>query len=66
MQAAVIRINEFIANKRPLVIPVYQRNYDWKMANCEQLFDDLEIIAQNGKNHFIGTFTLADLARIIS
>lgn len=23
------------------VIPVYQRNYDWKTENCKQLYDDL-------------------------
>ena len=23
------------------VIPVYQRNYDWKKGNCKQLFDDI-------------------------
>jgi len=56
MQASVMRIDDFISDKRTLVIPVYQRNYDWKKANCEQLFDDIEIIAQNGKEHFIGTF----------
>ena len=24
------------------VIPVYQRNYDWKIENCKQLYDDLK------------------------
>lgn len=24
-----------------LVIPVYQRNYAWKIENCNQLFTDL-------------------------
>ena len=28
------------ADKR-FVIPVYQRNYDWKTENCKQLYDDL-------------------------
>ena len=23
------------------IIPVYQRNYDWKREQCKQLFDDL-------------------------
>ena len=33
------------------VIPVYQRNYDWKTENCKQLYDDLvKIIEQNGGN----------------
>jgi len=56
VQASVMRIDDFISDKRTLVIPVYQRNYDWKTANCEQLFDDVERIAENGKDHFIGTF----------
>lgn len=28
------------ADKR-FIIPLYQRNYDWKEENCEQLFQDL-------------------------
>ncbi len=23
------------------IIPVYQRNYDWKKENCQQLLEDL-------------------------
>lgn len=36
-------------------IPVYQRYYDWDTENCQQLFVDLEMIAQTGKEHFIGS-----------
>lgn len=43
------------ANKR-FVIPVYQRNYDWKTENCKQLFDDLVKVIRNGrKSHFFGS-----------
>lgn len=43
------------ASKR-FIIPVYQRNYDWKMEHCKQLYDDLvKIIRQNRKNHFFGS-----------
>ncbi|NLJ65409.1 MAG: DUF262 domain-containing protein [Christensenellaceae bacterium] len=28
------------ANKR-ISIPIYQRNYDWKIENCKRLYDDL-------------------------
>ncbi len=43
------------ADKR-FVIPVYQRNYDWKIENCKQLFDDLIKIIRNGrKSHFFGS-----------
>lgn len=43
------------ADKR-FVIPVYQRKYDWKQANCRQLYDDLKKIALSGrKSHFFGS-----------
>ena len=43
------------ADKR-FVIPVYQRNYDWKTENCKQLYDDLVKIVRNGrKSHFFGS-----------
>lgn len=38
------------------VIPVYQRNYDWKTENCKQLYDDLvKIIKGDSKSHFFGS-----------
>ena len=38
------------------VIPVYQRNYDWKIENCKQLYDDLKKLIKNGHpSHFFGS-----------
>lgn len=38
------------------VIPVYQRNYDWKQENCKQLYDDLvRIVRDDRKSHFFGS-----------
>ena len=38
------------------VIPVYQRNYDWKKEQCKQLYDDLVSMIRNKyKTHFFGT-----------
>ena len=43
------------ADKR-FVIPVYQRNYDWKIENCKQLYDDLVRVARtNRSSHFFGS-----------
>lgn len=43
------------ADKR-FVIPVYQRNYDWKTENCKQLYDDLVMIIHgHRKSHFFGS-----------
>ncbi|MBR4383757.1 MAG: DUF262 domain-containing protein [Selenomonadaceae bacterium] len=56
MDAKKFWLPEFISEKRTFVIPVYQRNYDWKVANCEKLFEDIKRIIEKGKPHFIGTF----------
>ena len=46
------------ADKR-FVIPVYQRNYDWKIENCKQLYDDLvKVIRNKRKNHFFGSMII--------
>ena len=38
------------------VIPVYQRNYDWKREQCKRLFDDLEDVVHEGRtSHFFGS-----------
>lgn len=38
-----------------LIIPVYQRNYDWTEKQCAQLYDDLvEVIQTNREKHFFG------------
>lgn len=39
-----------------LVIPVYQRNYDWKLENCARLFDDLiEMVEDGREERFFGS-----------
>lgn len=41
------------------VIPVYQRNYDWKEENCKQLYNDLIKISKNSnKRHFFGSIVV--------
>ena len=43
------------ADKR-YVIPVYQRKYDWKIDNCNQLYNDLKkIIRDDRPSHFFGS-----------
>lgn len=43
------------ANNR-YVIPVYQRKYDWKIENCNKLYEDLKkIIRKQRDSHFFGS-----------
>ena len=43
-------------SQKRFVVPVYQRNYEWKKENCEQLFNDLIDVARTGRrSHFFGS-----------
>ncbi|MGD9655051.1 MAG: DUF262 domain-containing protein [Sulfuricurvum sp.] len=58
MEARQMSIEDFLSsNKTRFIIPVYQRNYDWKEKNCLQLFEDIKNIGlQNErKSHFMGS-----------
>lgn len=50
-------LHEFIeGHKIQFVIPVYQRNYDWLIDNCDQLFSDLvKLSRSNRHSHFFGS-----------
>lgn len=38
------------------IIPVYQRNYEWKIENCKQLYNDLiKVIRNDRSSHFFGS-----------
>ena len=57
MKGSECRLIEYMdgSNKR-FIIPVYQRNYDWKTENCKQLYDDLvKVIKNDRRSHFFGS-----------
>ncbi len=55
MKATDISVLEFIkSNTKVFIIPPFQRNYDWTIEQCSELFDDLEKIYKTGKNHYLG------------
>ena len=48
-------LTHFLKNADKLVIPVYQRNYDWKEEHCKKLYSDLVKTVREGKRwHFFG------------
>jgi uncharacterized protein with ParB-like and HNH nuclease domain len=58
MEARQISIEDFLSsNKTRFIIPVYQRNYDWREKNCLQFFEDIRNIGLQGerKSHFMGS-----------
>ena len=55
MEAQELSLAEFIGDKKTFIIPIYQRNYDWRKEHCLQLFEDIKNIVASGKPHFLGT-----------
>lgn len=47
---------EYLNGDKKFIIPVYQRNYDWKQKNCQKLLDDLiRIQTAHFETYFIGS-----------
>lgn len=58
MKANETKVETFLSsNKTQFIIPVYQRNYDWNIQQCQQIWKDiLEVGLNNEMNaHFIGS-----------
>lgn len=57
MKGSEAKLLEYMEGaKKRFVIPVYQRNYDWKTENCKQLYDDLvKVVKHNRGSHFFGS-----------
>ena len=58
MDANDLNLVTFLGQRKTrFVIPVYQRNYDWKLEHCKQLLDDILLCGRNDKikAHFIGS-----------
>lgn len=53
---AELLIKFFDGSDKRFIIPLYQRNYDWKEENCAQLFSDLKKLHESGRpSHFFGS-----------
>jgi len=47
-------------SSKRFIIPVYQRNYDWQIEQCKQLYDDLvKLSKSSSKSHFFGSIVSA-------
>ncbi|MBQ9895705.1 MAG: DUF262 domain-containing protein [Synergistaceae bacterium] len=57
MKGDALPLMDYLAgSKNRFIIPVYQRNYDWKETHCKRLFDDLiKVIKNKFRQHFLGS-----------
>ena len=42
-------LTHYLKNADKLIIPVYQRNYDWREEHCRKLYQDLVRTVRDGK-----------------
>jgi uncharacterized protein with ParB-like and HNH nuclease domain len=55
MKVEQLKITALFNKKVQFVIPIYQRNYDWKIAQCKELLNDICDAEKNKINHFVGS-----------
>ena len=59
MKATEVQFNTLLNQpKTQFIIPLYQRNYDWKYEHCKKLFDDIIAVGNSEKQddfHFVGS-----------
>lgn len=61
MEAGKKWLVKFLENQDTVcIIPVFQRPYSWEKGNCEQLWNDLKDVWENGyKSHFFGSVVVS-------
>lgn len=64
MKASEANLLKFLKKSPQFVIPIYQRNYSWTAAQCQQLWNDLLRAGRDaGVNaHFIGSIVYVERA----
>ncbi|WP_088810343.1 MULTISPECIES: DUF262 domain-containing protein [unclassified Listeria] len=59
MEGNVRHLTEYLRGASKLIIPVYQRNYDWKIENCKRLMEDLMMLEkEHRQTHFFGSMVV--------
>ena len=62
MRSRETNLYKFLSGgKNIFVIPVFQRNYDWEIDQCDRLITDIRHICDTNKRHFIGTICFKEI-----
>ena len=52
---------KFLGNDQQFTIPIFQRNYNWKEEQCQELFDDIIAVGDSSdETYFLGTIVHID------
>lgn len=62
MKASEAKFLDFLKKSPQFVIPIYQRTYSWKRAECQQLWEDILRTGRDDKitAHFVGSIVYVE------
>ena len=60
LKTNTVNFNDLIGNGRIYRVPLYQRDYSWKVENWENLWNDLIAIKNLNEPHYMGAIVLQD------
>jgi uncharacterized protein with ParB-like and HNH nuclease domain len=58
MTPSTISLSGLLGNGITYKVPVFQRDYSWKMDNWSDLWEDIKILLNTGKDHYMGAVVL--------
>ena len=62
MKANEANLFGLLDGRKQFIIPIYQRTYSWTLKQCQQLFSDILLLANDESlpGHFIGSIVYID------
>lgn len=61
MTPTTISLSGLLGNGLTYKVPVFQRDYSWKIDNWTDLWEDIKILLNSGRDHYMGAVVLQKL-----
>ncbi len=61
LNTKTVNLNNILANGTIYRVPQFQRDYSWEQDNWEDLWNDIELAAETGSAHYMGSVVLQSI-----
>lgn len=58
LDTKTVNLNDILGNGKIYRVPQFQRDYSWEQDNWEDLWNDIELAAETGNAHYMGSVVL--------
>lgn len=58
LDTKTVNLNDILGNGKIYRVPQFQRDYSWEQDNWEDLWNDIELSAETGNAHYMGSVVL--------